>query len=228
MPPEDDGQDLAGYNDIPSLVQGYRASSEEGKRQKQRADQLEQRIQQIESQFTRQQVPTRANPADRLSEFGIPVDAIDELISERVARGVQEAFGPIVKGASARNRIMTEYKDYTKYEADVAAYIAEDPQREKEYHEAFQQNPLMAMENAFLKFGEAKRASTPNGAEPQRKARAEAQIPSARQGDARTLPNSDPADLASRTWEHYQKTGDPRAYAKARLGQIIKDDFLRQ
>lgn len=225
MPPEE-GQDLAGYPDTDALVQGYRASSQEAQRQKQRADQLEQRISQIEQQFTRQAVPTRANPADRLSEFGIPVDAIDEMISERTARAVQEAFGPIVKGASARNRILSEYEDYAKYEADVAKFIAEDPQREKDYQEAFQQNPLMAMENAFLKFGEAKRRQAPNGTNPQRQARSEAQIPSSRQGDARTLPNTDNADLTSRTWEHYQKTGDPRAYAKARLRQVISDDFL--
>lgn len=228
MPPEDDQMDLAGYDSVNALAQGYRESGREAQRQKQRADQLEQRIQQIEQQFTRQTVPQRANPADRLSEFGVPVDALDEMISERVARGVQAAFEPLARGAQARTSILSRYKDYGQYEADVAGYIESDPGLSQRYQKLFAADPEAAMEFAFLKFGEAKRsdvASNGNG-NPQRQARVEAQIPSARQGDARTLPQTDTADRTARSWEHYQKTGDPRAYAQERLRQVISDDFL--
>jgi hypothetical protein len=144
-----------------------------------------------------------------------------------VARGVQAAFEPLARGAQARNSILSKYKDYGKYEADVAQFIESDPDLSQRYQKTFAADPLAAMEYAFLAYGEAKRQETPsNGNSPQRQARMEAQIPSARQGDARTLPQTDQADLTSRTWEHYQKTGDPRAYAKARLRQVIGEDFL--
>lgn len=227
MPENDGAPDLAGYASPEELAKAYRASSDEGKRQRQRADQLEQRLSAVEQSFTRQSVPQRANPADSLSEYGIPVDTLDAFVSERVARGVAKAFEPIARGATARNTIMSEYPDYQKFETDVARYVESDPEMSNTYQRLFEADPAGAMEFAFLKFGEAKRKEHPNGAtKPQTSARAEAQIPSNRAGDARTIAGNAGEELLSRSWDHYQKTGDPRAFAKARIRQVVSDEFL--
>lgn len=232
MPPEDGNQDLAGYKSVDELVRAYRESSGEGKKQRERADQfqqtLEQRLAGIEQAFTRQQQPQRTTPEDRLSDYGIPVDALDQFLGDRIEKAIGRQFEPIVKMGSARNSMLSSYTDYGKFETDVAKFVESDPSTNRTYSEMFKADPLGAMEWAFFKYGEVKRAEVGagNGApSPQRQARSEAQIPSNRSGDTRNLPLQTD-DQAAKGWEHYQKTGDPRAFAKARLRQAISDDFL--
>ena len=230
MPPENEGTpnpDLAGYPSVDELLKAYRASSDEGKRQRQRADQAEARSRELEQYAVtqRQAIPQRGDPASRLAEYGIPVDALDEYVNTRVA----QAFEPVARGAMARNAMLTSYPDYQKYEADVAQFVSNDPGLSQTYQKMFSVDPVAAMEFAFLKFGQVERGKVlANGASPQAAARAEAQIPSSRAGDARTQPAAQEDERLTRSWEHYQKTGDPRAYAKARLRQVISEDFLKQ
>jgi hypothetical protein len=219
--------DLAGYPSTEELVKGYRSSSEEAKRQRNRADQLEQRMATLEQQFQpRPQVPTRADASSRLAEYGVPVDALDEYVSSRVSAGVAAAFEPVLRGATARNSMLSTYSDYQTYEADVARFIQDDPNLSQKYQRMFAADPEAAMEFAYLKFGQTRRAAVPaNGNGAQQVARAEAQIPSNRTGDARNQPAAADENIA-RGWDHFQKTGNPTAFAKARLRQVIPDEFL--
>lgn len=234
--PEGDGsnQDLAGYKSVDELVRAYRESSNEGKKQRERADRyeqsFEQRLGQIEQLFTRQQAPQRTTPEDRLSDYGIPVDALDQFLGDRLEKAIARQFEPIVKMGSARNSMLSSYTDYGKFEADVAKFVESDPSVQRTYSEMFKADPLGAMEWAFLKYGQAERGKvTGNGQPtPQQQARTEAQIPSNRAGDTRTLPQLNGDQQTAQGWEHYQKTGDPRAFAKARLRQAISDDFLNR
>lgn len=237
MPPEDDGQqhtpDLAGYQSVDELARGYRASSDEGKRLKQRADQLEQQVREL--QQTRQQVPQRNGYAGRLEDLGIPAEALDGFVQERFndlfGTAFEQAFAPIARAGVARSTLSSSYPDYQKYETDVARWVGEDASRDRTYKEMFRADPEGAMEWAFLKYGQAKRiehSSQGNGngnPTPQQQARREAQIPSQRSGDARNLPTQG-EEVTQKGWEHYQKTGDPRQFARARLRQAISDDFL--
>jgi len=98
--------DLAGYPDTNSLVQGYRNSSEEGKRQRERADKAEAlqaqvMAQQLNGANPRQSVPNRATAADRLIEFGIPVDAMREVVASRSRK--PSAPSPVVSGLGSRS-----------------------------------------------------------------------------------------------------------------------------
>lgn len=226
----DDGQpDLAGYASVEDLVKAYRSSGDEAKRLKAERDSLAAQ----RAQWTVQQTQQAASePADRLSEFGIPVDALERYVQQRVDQRVSAAFEPITRGLGARNSILSQYPDYSKYEADVARYLETDSHTQERYQRLFQVDPEGAMEFAFLKFGEAKRKETPGNGNgnptPQRQARAEAQIPSARSGDARNQQQNGAGDLVDRAWEHYQKTGDSKAYAKARLRQVVSEDFLNR
>lgn len=231
----DENQDLAGYKTVDELVRAYRESSNEGKKQRERADRfeqtLEQRLGQIEQAVTRQQVPQRTAPEDRLTDYGIPVDALDQFLGSRIDQAITRQFEPIVKMGSARSSLLSSYKDYGQFEAEVARFVEGDPGLSKKYGEMFKADPEGAMEWAFLKFGASKRTeASPNSngqPTPQQQARSEARLPSQRNGDARTLP-LEQDDQVAKGWEQYQKTGDPRHFARARLRQAISEDFLNR
>lgn len=220
--------DFAGYPSLEQLVNGYRASSEEGKRQRERADALELNNAALmemlrEQQAPRQDVPNRPNrPEDRLTDLGVDATAVSELVDSRV----QQAFAPIARGLEARKEMIRRHADYLKYEQEVANWINADPQMSAEYNEAFQRDPVLAMENAMLKYGQhrwsAFQAALPQG-------KVDASIPTSRAGDTRRGPGPD-GEL-QQALERFQRTGTPaaaHAYAKARLRGVVSDEFLNQ
>jgi hypothetical protein len=224
-----DGQqsqaDYAGYQDLNGLVGGYKASSQEAQRQKQRGDLLEQQLQQqLSAQNQRQDVPSRKRPEERLEEMGIPVDAIDEMVNDRLTK----AFQPISQGFQARNQLLSSYgDDYAKFESQVSSYVAQDPVFNQTYQRMFNVDPAGAMELAYLKFGDTKRKEVLGSGNSgvNLDTQAQASIPGSRTGESRDPGVQDQATL-ERAREHFQKTGNPTPYAKARLRQIIPDEFL--
>jgi len=221
-------RDLAGYPDEVALVQGYRASSVEAKRQKMRADLLEQQLgNALQQQPQRPDIPQR-DVWGRISEYGIPADDLRTAIASEI----QAAFQPIARGIEARNTVLSEYKDYNQFESDVAQFVNQDLERQQRYQRMFREDPAGAMEWAFLKFGEqARKKTTPNpsntnGVDPA--ALAGAQIPGSRAGDSRGLGIDQNLDALQKGWEHFQKTKDASQYAKARLKSVISDEFLNR
>lgn len=210
--------DLAGYQDVSGLAQGYRASSDEAKRQKARADLLEQQL------AERQVIPQRnaegaRDPAGRLTEWGVPVDALDEFVSG----AIQKAFAPLAQGFQARNEMLTRHPDYNKFESDVAQFISSDPDLSGRYQRMFASDPTGAMEYAYLKFGQTRKTekAPTNGA-----SKKEASVPSQRASNQGPTTPSQNDEVKAKAWERYQKTGDPTAFAKARLREVISDEFL--
>ncbi len=227
--PPQPNADLAGYNSVEALVAGYRNSGAEAQRLASRVQQLETVMQ----QQVQQQAPARngaLRPEERLSELGIPVDALDEYVNERM----QRAFQPIARGINARTRVIADYPDYQKFESDVSQFINSDPALQQKYNTMFNADPEGAFEYAFLKFGENRRRATPangdtNGAEAGK--RADAQIPSGRSaggGERVGGGGNEGSDQVAKAFERYQKTGDPTAFAKARLSQIFSPDFFEK
>lgn len=220
--------DLAGYPDTQSLVHGYRESGAEAKRQRERAEKAEQALSSVLLQGQanpRQQVPDRRlTPEDRLSDLGIPVDAVREVVSTVV----QEALAPLTRGVQARGQMVSRNPDYVQFENEVAAFIEQDPELSRSYPALFQADPGAAMEYAFLKFGDSRRRVHPhtNG---ERTGVGDAAIPTLRAGDGR---GQAPGDTAvQEAFERFQRTGssaDAQAYARARLGPVIKEQFRRQ
>ena len=195
--------------------QRYAASSEEGKR-------LAAENQQFRMGSVRQDIPRR--PEERLSELGIPVDAIDQLVNERV----QGLFAPIARSFEARNQVISQYPDYNKFESEIAQFVQADPRLSDAYQRMFQVAPESAMEFALLKFGESRRKAHPGNGRTASDTRAEAALPSSRSGDSRAAMSNDGTESLRRAKEHYEKTGDPVPYVKARLRGVIKDEFLNQ
>lgn len=207
--------DYAGYPSVEALVSGYKNSGAEAQRWRQRALELE-------AALTPAPKPAD-NPYDQLSNYGLPVESLREVIG----REIQNQFAPLAKGISARSTVLSRYPDYQKFEAEVANFINQDPATQQAYNAMFNADPAGAMEFAFLKFGDHQRRTAPPdaGKGQERGKQADAAIPS--RGGA---PNrqADDGDLTQRAWDHYQKTKDPSAFIKARLRKAIPDSFYEK
>jgi len=223
--------DLMGYPNVEALVNAKRASDAEAVKIRNERDALKSQLLNVYQPEAnpRQDVKRRDRPEDRLTEFGVPVDALNEYMETKL----QSAFAPIMAGVNARQTMQAKYSDYNKFESDVAQYVQSDPELSQTYNRMFSADPAGAFEYAFLKFGESRRRSSGsngNGNGQQQEDTTHASIPSSRGGESRRLPDSVTGDI-QKAWQNYQKTGSTEAareYAKARLKTVISEDFLRQ
>jgi hypothetical protein len=220
--------DLAGYPSVEALVQGYRSSGEEAKRLREQVGKYESVLAQVVQNGGvpngRQNVPDRraTSAQDRLTDFGIPVDALEEVVQQ----SIQKAFQPLSRGIEARGQIVAKHPGYVQFETDVAQFINTDPDLSQRYPALYAADPYAAMEYALLRFSDSRRRS---GGPPEGETRngvADAQIPGSRAGDGRRAPTADAQ--VQEAFERFNKTGSSRdaaAYAKARLGPLLKDQF---
>ena len=221
--------DLMGYPSVEALVAAKRAGDSEAKRlvgEVEKRDQLLAQIAVNGVAANQRTVPERRGGSawDRLTEFGVPVDAIREVTQEVV----RESLAPLSRGIQARGKVVSEHPDYVQFENDVAHFINTDPDLSRSYPGMFEADPVGAMEYAFLKFGDSRRRS---GAQPEGRPSvpADASIPTSRSGDGRRPQNADSA--ARDAFERWQSTGsrqDAEAFARARLGPLLKEQFRRQ
>lgn len=220
--------DLAGYPSVEELVRGYRASSAEAKRlSAENARKDQEWAERMNAVNPRPDVTQRSRPEDRMAEFGIPVDAVDQFVTERVA----QALAPLARGVEARTKILSDYPDYNKFEADVAQFIQSDPDLNARYLRMFNADPAGAMELAILKFSEAKRRTSPTQNAPDSQQSADAAIPTQRAGEARRAPQTTNSAEVEDAWQEYKRTGSKTAaerFARARLRNVISDEFLMQ
>lgn len=220
-------EDLAGYPSKEALVQGYRASGEEARKWRAKAEVAEAKLQGYQAGLEanpRQPVRDRSNPRDRLTEFGVPVDAIEELLDSKMS----QAFQPIMQGINARQTVMARYPDYNKFESDVNQFIQSDPELNQTYQRMFSADPVGAFEYAFLKFGDSRKRGSQQRDEAAQQDMSHAALPSMRNGDSRRQPEAQTAGV-QKAWEEWQRTGSTQAarnYAKARLRTVISDEFL--
>lgn len=221
--------DLMGYPSVEALVAAKRAGDIEAKRlfdENQKKDSLlAQLITSGSEANPRHAVPDRrgSRPEDRLTEFGVPVDALREVVRGELS----EALAPISRGIQARGQIVADHPDYAQYESEVAQFIATDPELSSTYPKIFEVAPVQAMKLAFLAFTESRRKTL--GVPTDVQGRSDAGIPTSRAGDGRRAPTQDQA--IQDALERFQKTGSSRdaaAYAKARLRGVITDEFLNQ
>jgi hypothetical protein len=215
--------DLAGYATVEELARGYRNSGAEAKRLNAELQRKEEQIQSYAAN-QRPDIPNRSRPEDRLAEFGIPADALNEFVNERVG----QALAPLAAGFQARGRVLNEYPDYQKYEADVANYINSDPEFSQQYNRIFAADPAGAMQLAFLKFGENRRKNAPPPSAPNVQEMVDASLPGGRQGDSRRTEQSDQGEIEE-AFKRFQASGlqrDAEAFAKLRIRQAIPDSFF--
>jgi len=212
------------------LQRRYAASSEEGKR----LAQLNQQLQQQAFEPTRQAIPQRGSPYDRLNETGVDAAAIDEIVERRLNEGIQKAFAPIAKGFQARQEMLAEHPDFGKWESDVAAWVHSDEKRRSRYESMFAADPMGANEWAYMGFGNAQQKNGKGSADTSRRASREesahAAIPTERSGESRRRPDdgNELADIRKQMRERGKTPDLIDRYAKTRLGQAIPDSHLNQ
>ena len=234
MPPENEPQsplplnpDLMGYPSVEALVAAKRSGDAEAKRLRDENEKKDALIAQVLTNgmaANPRTVPDRRGTAqERLAEFGIPVDAMQEMV-----RGeLQNALAPLTKGIQARGTIVSEHPEYVQFENDVAQFINNDPGLSQSYPKMFEADPAAAMEYAFLKFGDSRRRTTGDPAGASRAGMSDAAIPSSRAGEGRRGPTQD--DEVRAAFQRYQQTGssqDAAAFARARLKNVISDEHL--
>lgn len=203
----------------------YASSSREAMRLKAELD----RANGLLEQFARQHIPQRARPEEQLNQLGIPPDPINEMIDQRVNARVNEALAPIARGIEARTQVLARHPDYAKFESDVAQFVQSDPDRAATYDRMFRADPAGAIEYALLAYGDNQRR---NGRAP-RESRSDsvhAQIPSQPSGQSRQQPDGGLRRIeeARKRFEQEGTADAARAYAKARLGMAIPDEFFNQ
>ena len=219
--------DLMGYPNVEALVAAKRAGDNEAKRlydDNQKKDALLAQVLTNGYSPNGRSVPDRRSesPEDRLTQFGVPVDALNEYVGQ----AIQKAFAPITNGMNARGKIVSDHPDYVQFESDVAAFIGNDPNLSQSYPKMFEADPAAAMEYAFLKFGDSRRRSSSTRDTVVGNS-ADAAIPSSRAGEGRRVPDGSEALQAA--YEKFKKTGrsaDAAEYAKLRLHTVIKDSHL--
>jgi len=220
--------DFAGYPSPDELAKGYRASSAEAKRLAEENQRLQQMFQQQQALAAnpRQDIPQRSRPEDRLAEFGIPADALNEFVNERVGQALQ----PLVNGFQARGRVLQEYPDYQKFEADVAQYVNSDPAFAERYNRMFAADPVGAMELALLKFSDTKRKSTPPAPTPNAQQMVDASLPGVQTGETRSgnAGVDSEIDEARRRFEKSGSSADAETYALLRIRQTIPDSHFQR
>jgi hypothetical protein len=217
--------DFAGYPDLDKLREGYHQSSQEAKRWRERAQALEQHITQAPRE--RQAVPDRSSPADRLQEWGVPVDALREMMQQEF----RTALEPVGRTIQARSNVLATYgDDYNKFEADALKHVQSDPHLTELYQRVFNADPEAAMRWAYLEYGASRKPE--REAEPKARRNSEAAhaaVPTSRASESRIPREAN--DDAKEAFKAFRDTGDPRAaaaFARIRLGKVISDDFLNR
>jgi len=199
-------------------------------REAQRVTQLNQQLQSQLYETHRQDVPQRNSAGQRLADVGIPVDALEELVTERARSLVQEQFQPIMRGMQARTELVGRYKDFAKFESDIGELLNEDQAFQQTYNRVYQADPAAALELAYHRLGDTKRKTHKGERFNSEEEMAGAQIPSQRSGDARRSPNGNDA-VYSQAADNYRKSPNRRtaeALFKARMKSVISDDHLGQ
>lgn len=218
--------DLAGYSDVGELVKGYRASRDEVKRIQTEQAEFESQVRTFMA-ANQPQRPEPTDPYDRLTQLGVPADAVRDIVS----REVRSAFEPIGQALNARTQMVARHPDYVKFEPEVSQFLTTDRDTASAYQKMSTADPLGAMEYAYFKYGESKRSEQSDGDSGRPKMRAaeptHAGQPAARSGEGRSQETGD-QQATTDAWEHFKKTGQKEPYIKARLRRAYGDDFLNQ
>lgn len=217
--------DLMGYASVEDLVAAKRSSDAHAK---QLASQLEQVMPLIQQ---RQQPPQRT-PYDRLEEIGVPGDALREAIQAEARSLLRDELAPVIAAESAREAMSARYPDFQKHTPQVSKFLQENPDANDAYQWALQnsrQKPeiaQMAMEWAYLKYGEQARRSTPltpaANSDP-----AAAAIPGGSAQERANPQATADQETMKNAIAYGKQYGDWRHYAHERLKGIIPDSHFQ-
>jgi hypothetical protein len=142
-------------------------------------------------------------PSDRLTEFGVPVDALNDFLQEKLGESLRQHLG----GVSEAARLAEASPYLRQHAASVAGMIQSNPELAQRAARVLQADPRAGID--YLE--SVHRASTGSGGGPLNVYERPLSVEEAR--------------------AEYERTGSPDAakrYAKARLHTVITDEFLNQ
>lgn len=207
------------YTSIEEWEQATRHSEQEGSR-------LANRVRELESQLqTRvnpaEQQAARRNPREELSEFGIPVESVIELVREvtRNELAPDRALNQAVAGISSRR------PDFSRNVRDLDPWLASHPEVAQRYHSIVTDKPEMAdmaLEWAYDRFIEDRRAAQPTPAQPPTNP-TEGMIPQTMTGGSREASNIVDSETMQRAGQYAQQYGDWGPYGRLRLKEILNN-----
>lgn len=221
--------DLMGYGSTAALAAAKRSSDQEAKRIYEENKQLRDLL----TQSVAAKQSTEDNPFEELATLGVPRGALQKAIQTEARNLVREELAPLVAAGTAREAILGQYPDFQKHEPHLHQFLRENPEVNEQYQWGLQNarhNPhqaQMAMEWAYLKYGEQARRSGKNlstgGPDPSASAlpQSSAQERNSSQGN-----NAD-AEKIKKAAEFGQKYGDWRPFAHERLKGVIPDSHFQ-
>jgi len=225
--------DLMGYDNVETLVNAKRASDVEARRLFEENARLK-AILEVQAANPRPEVRNRYE--EELANAGVPVDPLEQYVSQKVGQAIQAAFQPIARQlegqVQARSYLVSQYgNDYLKFEQDAWRHVQSNPDLQQRYNNMAQGDPIGAAEFAFLKFSEQQRRSHPSdrpSGDEDRSSRAQASIPTSKRTDRRR-PSDDKQSAVDAAFERYTKNPsrqNAEAYASARFKQAVPDEWL--
>lgn len=162
------GKLMGKYENPEELAKGYWNSVNEMNATKQR---LEMAMGVIESL---QKGGANPNPAPALSPYeqeldrlGIPISALDQLISERAskiaANSVETQLAPLLLGMQAREAMQTTFPDFQETEKAALEMVGKSPELKAQFETLLKLNqPKAALELAYYNYKQFGAKPTPN------------------------------------------------------------------
>lgn len=182
----------------------------------------------VARQTTKPAEPT-GDPLDELRQWAVPVEPIRKAIEAHAQRiadaAVEKRLGPLAEGLRARQQVEQRIPEFAKRESEISRFIASSPELTERYNRAFQADPSMAMEWAYL-VHEATVPKRRSAAAPS----AQASLPSGGAGQGqRTQPPEDPMVQIRAGQAAYEQSGDAMDLVRPyfRLRGIITDEHVR-
>ena len=166
------------------------------------------------------------SPADRLTEFGVPVDAVRALFAEEQAK--------MMKAANAIERANRD-PFFAQNAPRMAEYMANDPNLAQSVSRIGAEDPDAAIDYLTMRYKRDMGGGrqSPNGDGMERYTKGTTYLMGGPPPEQRQPPVAHPVwgngDAVDQARARYQQTGsrqDAVSYAKARLRNVISDDFL--
>lgn len=204
------------YRDPEELEKGYQNLQE-------MANKNWQELQELKSQMESGRMnpaerrEERRNPREVLEEFGVPAEAVLEL----VRNGVEDALRPVVEAQGARQEVAKHYPDFVKFEEDVAKWITSDPQLQSRYARMFSADQAGAMEWAITAYTREHERSAPAQDNPY--STMEASLPPTGGSGPRGYDYNAASDDMAKEMERARSTGDWSRYISQRLAGTVSD-----
>lgn len=164
-------------------------------------------------------VEQRSRARELLESQGIPVDALTEVIEERLAstapKYVEKALAPLTQGAQAQRMLADEFPDVNI--TDVQQFLRVTPDVNRRFQEKLQNDPISAHYYAYGQYMASQRESADLSGQSAARARLDAALPQSRAAGA---PAESTGNRVAEGWDNWQRSGNIMDFLRERLSHV--------